>query len=1268
MNNSTSSGRISILSLNVGRSRVAQEAILEEASQRDVDVLLLQEPYYFRELARRITRRHPSFECFTPTDNWVEQPPRVISFVRKKSGIPAEQLRLVAGTPQRDLLFLSLQPRAGPPLLLINIYNAPASCNNPNEAAPALQQIPRALLCRNTLIAGDFNLRHPRWQPSVANVSPGANAFVEWLDTTDLSLLSDIDEATHDLGNVLDLVLGSGPHSDAASAGIDESFDVLSDHVPLRVSLSWGKSIPEATTRLRPDTVDKEFFQKELSMLLRDTPSRAPVHPAQLDNYTEQVISAVARAYGASAKRSLGHGKGHPWWTEQCTEAVKLARSARRRLDVDFPDARRHMRKVLDKAKTTYYNNKVSEAREPKDVFSFTKWHKTIGSFRSAPLSDPLHPAAPPAVTLADKRRVLATNLLTNQADVDDIPLDSPSVPRRALYLPGLTDPEIDNCVLNAGNTAPGADEIPTAILRLAWPQIQGHCRSLFRACVAAGHHPAPFRSAVLAMLQKPNKSDLSSPRSYRPIALLSVLGKGLERLLAKRMSWLAVSQGILHQQQFGALPKRSATDLTTCLTHDVEVAKAKGLVSSLITLDVKGAFDAVLPGRLVRRLREQGWPDELVRWVGSFATNRTVQIRLDGEVGPSQEVHCGLPQGSPISPILFMLYIAPLFRVVIRVNPFGYADDVALLATSSSLEENTERLREALAAALQWGAEEGITFDRSKSELIHFTTRRVHRDPASLPSVEHGDFSVKPLPDKPYLRWLGVLFDAGLTFQYHIQMQASKALRVAKALRSLGCTTRGAPPLLLRQAAIACVLAVAYFASEVWWPGTFRIGPRGRITSTSMVGAVKKLQGVVHEAARAILPVYRTTPGPALVREAGLKPADIDLDHRSRNAALRVRRLDPNHPLRARYRQVVSRARAPPSRFGRHIRSTPTTEWLDPLARPPWEPTKLPHPAAPHSFFPRDLVVYTDGSCLPDGRLGAGALLRLEGMDRQLLSEPVTPPGDAFVAETYAALRGAKAALALPGSTYARDLWILTDCRRVVDAYHNLEDTTLSQQFNELRAICREWPTRRNRPQSAPPGVARVAWVKGHAGNRGNEAAHTLALVAARLPPERHPAPGPHPIHMVASYHRELLRASLTAYWLTEAPSSYQGWGLPMTSQPPAELSLPREALRHLYAARSGHGDFAAYHERFNHEDFDAHCSCGQDKTPTHFYFCAEAAALQPAIRCDMPDQEAIKYLLGDPQGVHKFVTWADLTPFFRVHAKPRHWFPGRPGRLHAP
>ena len=358
--------------------------------------------------------------------------------------------------------------------------------------------------------------------------------------------------------------------------------------------------------------------------------------------------------------------------------------------------------------------------------------------------------------TLAEKREVLIENLLVSLAEAGDIPMDTPAVPTRAIELPTLSMEEIQASILGCSNTAPGSDEITSEVLRHAWPLIADHVYSLFNSCLSLGYHPRCFRQAILIMIPKPNKSDFSSPRSYHPIALLSVLGKGLERLLAKRIAWISVRKKVLASQQFGALPGRSAVDLTTCLTHDVERALNEGRTATLLTLDVKGAFDAVLPGRLARCLREQGWPESLVKSVSSFATGRSVQIRLDGETGPLQQVNCGLPQGSPASPILFMLYISPIFKMGKISQRFSYADDIALIETRDSLQENCGRLTASLQEALAWGRGEGITFDPGKTELQHFSRRRADKDPNSTPSINCEGFSISENASRPYTRWFG--------------------------------------------------------------------------------------------------------------------------------------------------------------------------------------------------------------------------------------------------------------------------------------------------------------------------------------------------------------------------------------------------------------------------------------------------------------------------------------------------------------------------------
>ena len=91
---------------------------------------------------------------------------------------------------------------------------------------------------------------------------------------------------------------------------------------------------------------------------------------------------------------------------------------------------------------------------------------------------------------------------------------------------------------------------------------------------------------------------------------VISCLGKGLERLIARRLAWSSIEHEVLHDQQGGALPKRSAVDLATALLiHDIDLALDRGTVATLVTMDIQGAFDSVLRKRLIIRLGDQGWP-----------------------------------------------------------------------------------------------------------------------------------------------------------------------------------------------------------------------------------------------------------------------------------------------------------------------------------------------------------------------------------------------------------------------------------------------------------------------------------------------------------------------------------------------------------------------------------------------------------------------------------------------------------------------------------
>jgi hypothetical protein len=150
---------------------------------------------------------------------------------------------------------------------------------------------------------------------------------------------------------------------------------------------------------------------------------------------------------------------------------------------------------------------------------------------------------------------------------------------------------------------APGPDAITFACLRQAYEAIPLHINRFYATLGTVGYHPKSWRQATTVVIPKPNKPDYSTPKAYRPIALLNCLGKVLEKLMATRLGTMAEAHDLLHPDQIGGRPQRSAIDAAMALAHDVEAGNKKKLVTSALFLDVRGAFDNVSSARLLQTM-----------------------------------------------------------------------------------------------------------------------------------------------------------------------------------------------------------------------------------------------------------------------------------------------------------------------------------------------------------------------------------------------------------------------------------------------------------------------------------------------------------------------------------------------------------------------------------------------------------------------------------------------------------------------------------------
>lgn len=208
----------------------------------------------------------------------------------------------------------------------------------------------------------------------------------------------------------------------------------------------------------------------------------------------------------------------------------------------------------------------------------------------------------------------------------------------------------------------------------------------LYNGLLQLGMHLEAFKKANVIMLPKPRKRDRTLPSSCQPICLISFLGKELKCLIARRTSYWALELKIRARDLCTAISRRSTIDLTTALHFDLRKAWKKDKVAWIVTVNVKGAFERVLSNRQFFKLRTQRWPKNLIEWVSSFLSGRTARVCLDGVYTDPLPIMHRLPQGSPVSHILFLLYLEPLLKTS-RVL-FGYAFDAAILGSAYFLDE----------------------------------------------------------------------------------------------------------------------------------------------------------------------------------------------------------------------------------------------------------------------------------------------------------------------------------------------------------------------------------------------------------------------------------------------------------------------------------------------------------------------------------------------------------------------------------------------------
>ena len=197
--------------------------------------------------------------------------------------------------------------------------------------------------------------------------------------------------------------------------------------------------------------------------------------------------------------------------------------------------------------------------------------------------------------------------------------------------------------------------------------------------------------------------------------------------------------------------------------------------------------------------------PTSLILWVSSFLDDRVLRLAFDNNIEAFRSILTGILQGSPILPILFLIYIWDLFKSA-NIKFRSYLDDISLTTASKSLKKNIKTLEREVKDIVDLGKKNTISFNIDKTELIHFDNSK-NKPSLKLPNGE----LVSP---SKVVKWLGVYFDENLRFKEHIVYRASRAKQAFYRVNRLTNILYGLSPFAIRQLYLACITSVIDYGS----------------------------------------------------------------------------------------------------------------------------------------------------------------------------------------------------------------------------------------------------------------------------------------------------------------------------------------------------------------------------------------------------------------------------------------------------------------------
>ena len=443
---------------------------------------------------------------------------------------------------------------------------------------------------------------------------------------------------------------------------------------------------------------------------------------------------------------------------------------------------------LITSAKDLYYNNFAKRLNNP------SLQAKTYWSILKTFYNDKKNPIIP--LLLIDDKFV--TDIQTkanifNKFFADQCtPLKNGSVlPKNQIFLTqsrictlDFNEEELMKIIRNLKvHKAHGHDDISIRMIKICDKSILKPLILLFENSIKSSYYPDIWKKSNIIPVHKKNDKQLVN--NYRPISLLPIFGKIFEKIIFNRIYNFLSEENLLNNKQSGFRPSDSCVNQLLSVTHEIFEAFDCNptLEVRSVFLDISKAFDKVWHEGLLYKLKSMGISGELIKLLENYLSNRLQRVVLNGQTSPWRPVLPGVPQGSILGPLLFLIYINDLPNRL-KSNAKLFADDTSLFTIVKDTNESANILNNDLSLISRWAYDWKMLFNPDPQKLAHEVIFSKKKQSQSHPTISLNNI---PVERASYQKHLGIILDEKLNFKQHVDnaiLKINKGISVIKKLR----------------------------------------------------------------------------------------------------------------------------------------------------------------------------------------------------------------------------------------------------------------------------------------------------------------------------------------------------------------------------------------------------------------------------------------------------------------------------------------------------